>query len=253
MPPKRIASGPRSYHDLAWTWPNVSPPEDYVEEAEEHWVALERHARVPLRTLLHLGCGGGHLDATLKARFEVTGVDASRAMLGLARRLNPDVSYVCGDMRTVRLGRPFDAVAVFDSIGYMATREDLRAAFDTAAEHLRPDGVFLTYAEETKERFDSGRTRVHSASKDGTSIVFVEAVFDPDPRDTEIEAVFVYIIRRGRRIRVETDRHRMGLFPRRAWLQDLRGAGFRVRVVPSRRPTEEGGDVPWFVGVKRGP
>ena len=26
---------PRLYGDLAWTWPIISPPEDYAEEAEE--------------------------------------------------------------------------------------------------------------------------------------------------------------------------------------------------------------------------
>jgi predicted TPR repeat methyltransferase len=112
----------RLYGDLAWTWPVISPPEDYVGEAETFCTAIREHAQVDVKTLLDLGCGGGHNDRTLKQHFEVTGVDVSEAMLSLARRLNPEVTYALGDMRTVRLGKTFDAVIVADSIDYMCLK-----------------------------------------------------------------------------------------------------------------------------------
>ena len=127
----------RLYRDLAWTWPIVSPPGRYVREA----YAIRRliRGRAPTAsTLLHLGCGGGHLDMTLKRSFEITGVDLSPAMLALARRLNPEVAYRIGDMRSVRLRRTFDAVLIADSVAYMATKRELRAAWKSTCRSGTP-------------------------------------------------------------------------------------------------------------------
>ncbi|GAK57949.1 methyltransferase type 11 [Candidatus Vecturithrix granuli] len=83
----------RLYHDLAWIWPIMSPPEEYVQETE--WISriIRQYAEIGVKTILHLGCGGGHIDLTLKKHFQVTGVDLSDEMLALARVLNPEVTY----------------------------------------------------------------------------------------------------------------------------------------------------------------
>ena len=46
-------------------------------------------------------------------------------------------------MRTLRLGRTFDAVLIHDSIMYMTTEADLAAAALTAFVHTRPRGATL--------------------------------------------------------------------------------------------------------------
>jgi trans-aconitate methyltransferase len=48
----------------------------------------------------------------MKKDFEMTLVDLSPQMLEVSKRQNPDCEHVVGDMRTVRLGREFDAVFV---------------------------------------------------------------------------------------------------------------------------------------------
>ncbi|MDY6918165.1 MAG: class I SAM-dependent methyltransferase [Chloroflexota bacterium] len=148
----------RLYSDLAWLWPIISPPQDYVEETERLCRTIQDRSRIEVGSLLHLGCGAGNNDYTLKEHFEVTGVDLSEDMLGMARWLNPQVAYAQGDMRTVRLGRSFDAVMLLDSVGYMLTEDDLRAAFATAFAHLNPRGLFLTVAEISAERFQQNET-----------------------------------------------------------------------------------------------
>lgn len=233
----------RLYADLAWTWPIISPPEEYVDEAE----VFERHIhqRSPrARTLLHLGCGGGHIDYTLKKHFDITGVDISDDMLSLARRLNPDVEYLLGDMRSVRLDRVFDAVVIADSIAYMLTESELRAAFETAFVHLRAGGVFLTYAEATREHFKQNQTECSVYARGDVEIAFVENYYDPDPADTVFDATYVYLIRRGGRLNVETDHHIVGLFPLATWQRLLKEVGFEVEQVEF----EEG--IPLFVGLK---
>jgi SAM-dependent methyltransferase len=233
------------YGDLAWTWPIVSQKENYVEEAKVFRDVIRKHSRIPTRTLLHLGCGGGHLDFTLKRYFDVTGVDVSEDMLALARRLNPEVAYRQGDMRTVRFEQTFGAAMVADSIDYMLTVEDLRAAFVTAYACLKPGGVFCTYAEETAERFQQNKTDCYTRVQGDVEITFVHSNYDPDPTDTTYESTFVYLIRRGGQLQIETDRHLGGLFSLETWLELLREVGFEVEQIEF---DEE--NIPMFACVK---
>ena len=123
---------PKLYEELASWWPLMSSPADYEEEAAFYgarWPAACAH---PLRTLLELGSGGGNNASHLKAQFEMVLVEPSAGMLAVSRALNPECEHVQGDMRTVRLGRQFDAVFVHDAVCYMTTESDLRLAIDTA-------------------------------------------------------------------------------------------------------------------------
>jgi SAM-dependent methyltransferase len=241
----------RLYGDLAWLWPIMSPPEHYREESAVYVDLLRSHARRPVRSVLHLGCGGGHIDRWLKESFAVTGLDLSPAMLGLARALNPEVRYLEGDMRTARLGEAFDAVCVFDSIDYMLDEAELAAAFRTAWEHLAPGGAFLTYAETLAETFEDGATKTTTIAGRGITLTYVEHAFDPDPADSTIDVAYVYLIREGARLRIETDRHRSGLFPRATWLGLLRETGFEV-AMPAPRLRPEGFEEPAiFAGLRR--
>jgi len=235
---------------LAWIWPIISPPDDYVKEAERARSIIRDRALINVRTLLDLGCGAGHIDNTLKRYFEVTGADISSEMLGLAKSLNPEVTYMLGDMRTVKLEKTFDAVAVFDSIAYMLNAEDLRAAFETAFHHLKPGGVFYTYVEESLESFRQGKTRISNHSRDDVEITFIENLYDPDPEDTTYEVTFVYLIRRRGRLDIETDRHLSGIFSMRTWLDSLRDVGFEVRMLNSKPSDSEAETIPELIGVR---
>jgi cyclopropane fatty-acyl-phospholipid synthase-like methyltransferase len=232
----------RLYGDLAWTWPIISPPSDYAEEANRFCELLRRFGGEPVTSLLHLGCGGGHLDWTLKQLFEIVGVDLSAEMLRLARGLNTQVAYLQGDLRTVRLRRSFDAVIVADAIDYMLTADDLRSAFFTAFEHLRPGGVFCTYAEITPGSWLQNETDVRIRKSGTTEIVFVENRYDPDASDSTVEDVHVHIMRASGRLRVEADRHVLGIFGLDVWRSLLVEVGFDVRLLE-----RDADGIPWFV------
>ena len=242
----------RLYKDLAWTWPIVSPPEEYAEEARQFWDFLQAAASIDVKTVLHLGCGAGHVDSHLKRYARITGVDLSPAMLRLARRLNPEVTYRRGDMRSVQLGRTFDGALISDAVGYMLTPPDLTRAFATAYRHLRPGGAFVTYAENVKGKVETNSTKAIRGRKGEVEVVFVENLFDPDPGDTTIEATFIYLIRRRGRLFIETDRHLLGLFPAATWRQALRAAKFTLNHAGPHPTAPKGDDVPWFVGHKPG-
>jgi SAM-dependent methyltransferase len=239
----------RLYADLSWTWPIISPPEEYAGEAEEFHAPIAQRAP-DARTLLHLGCGRGHLDSHLKRHYAITSIDRSPAMLALARGLNPEAEYVEGDLRTARLGRTFDAVMAADAMDYMLTEDDLRAAFRTAFEHLRPGGVFVTYAEFTPERFRQDRTKVTTHARGDVAITFVEHAHDRDPHDTTFEITFVYLIRRGGDLRIETDRHLQGLIPLDAWRRLLRETGFLATEIAGNPPGPGEPPTPMFAAVR---
>lgn len=219
------------YRDLAWIWPLISPQEEYDWEGDRYASVLEGTADGEVRTLLHLGCGGGCFDLRLSKHFQVTGIELAPAMLELARELNPDVEYLEGDMRTLRLGRTFDAVLVADSIGYMLTEDDLRAAFTTAWDHLRPGGAFLTVAEQTRDTWGLGNWSQTYHTHGERAIALHEVGWDPDPVGTEVEWAFVYLISEDDKLRVELDTHRAGLFPLTTWTRLLGEVGFTVETL----------------------
>jgi len=220
----------RLYEDLVWVWPIMSPPEDYVEEGRKLSELIKERSPAGAETLLHLGCGGGHNDHTLKDYFKVTGIDISEPMLELAGRLNPEVDYHQGDMRSVRLGKTFDAVVGLDSLAYMQTEEELRGVFETAYLHLKPGGVFLAFPEFTRERFQQNWAHSSSHSSGDVSITYFENYYDPDPGGTIIEATFIYLIRQGGKLEIETDRHLCGIFGMETWLSLLNETGFEVEL-----------------------
>ena len=146
------------YDRLADWFHLLTPPADYAAEAAEILRLLETHVEGPLVTALELGSGGGNVASHLAARLRLTLTDISPQMLALSRSINPGLEHIEGDMRTLRLGRTFDAVIAHDAITYMAGEADLRAALETAYLHLRmggaavfmPDWVRDTYQPRTE-------------------------------------------------------------------------------------------------------
>ncbi len=223
----------RSYTDLAWLWPMWGAADDEYAHYCRHVIDLiEQRAARPAGTLLDIGCGGGKNVFNLKGRFSVTGVDLSPAMLEQAQTLNPESTFVHGDMRTFRLGRTFDAVLMDDALSYMACLEDFVAAFRTASAHLASGGVLVATPDVTTETFRQNRTvatpATRAATRDGLDVVFIENTYDPDPTDEQYETTVVYLIRDHGRLRIETDHWTMGLFPLDTWRRVLGDTGFEV-------------------------
>ena len=227
----------RLYSDLAHLWPIISPPEEYLVEAQE-WLDVIRPrldavnvAGQALPTLLELGCGGGHLLSHLTAHFITEAVDLSPRMLEISRRLNPQTLHHVGDMREVRLGRTFDVVAIHDAINYMTTEDDLRAAIATAEVHLNPGGVLLLAPDCVQETFEGPQVVEWTKEAEDRSVTFIEYMGKPRTGSTTIESVFVFVIDEAGELRVELDRHTGGLFPTETWLSLLKAAGLHAEYI----------------------
>lgn len=220
------------YTELADWWPVMSDPSHYDEEAAIFRAAIEDTSGVPVRTVLELGCGGGNNASHLKKHWELTLVDLSPGMLEVSRELNPECEHLEGDMRTVRLGRQFDAVFVHDAIVYMTTEQDLLATLTTAFAHTRPGGAALFVPDYTVESF-APFTSNGGHDHGDRSMRYLEWAYDPDPSDSTYTMAFAYMLReRGKPLRSEFEEHVMGMFPRRTWLRLIKRAGFLATTLP---------------------
>jgi SAM-dependent methyltransferase len=239
---------PRLYEDLASWFYLLTPPEDYAVEAEFYGQVLDESAQMPVRTVLELGCGGGNNASHLRAHYELTLTDISDDMLALSRALNPECEHVQGDMRTLRLGRQFDAVFVHDAVDYMTTEQDLRAAIETAHVHCKPGGVALFAPDFVRETFAPSTEHGGNDGEDGRALRYLEWTWDPDPSDETYVTDFAYLLRDADgTVRVDQDRHTCGLFARSTWLGLVEGAGFRAE----RRAGIAGETAPdVFVGMR---
>jgi SAM-dependent methyltransferase len=236
--------GLRLYDELADWFHLLTAPEEYADEAELVLRLLREHAVGPVETLLELGSGGGNTASHLRADLRLTLTDIAPAMLDLSRTINPGCEHLLGDMRTLRLGRTFDAVLIHDAIVYMTTEEDLQAAFATAFVHLRPGGAAVIAPDCVRETF---QPKTEHGGHDGPdrALRYLEWSYDPDPADTTTVTDFAMLLREGAsEVRVRYDRHVTGLFARAAWLDLLLEAGFEPSVVGD----QWGRDI--FVGVR---
>jgi cyclopropane fatty-acyl-phospholipid synthase-like methyltransferase len=95
-------------------------------------------------TVLDLGCGAGEPIARylLEAGCEVTGVDAAPAMIALCRARFPRATWIEHDMRTLALGRRFDAIVAWDSFFHLRKTAQ-RDMFRIFRDHIAPRGLLL--------------------------------------------------------------------------------------------------------------
>ncbi len=225
------AAGPdpeyRLYQDLAGWWPLISPPGEYAAEAA-YLAAVLRTADIPVREVLDLGSGGGHVASHLAGPLDLTLVDRSAAMLATSRRLNPGCTHHQGDMRTLQLGRQFDAVLVHDAIDYVTTEDGLRQVIETALVHCRPGGIAVFVPDYTAETFQPGSGGGGSTAPDGRQGSFREWRSDPDPVDGWIEVRYEFVLRAADgATEVVRETHRLGAFRQASWLRLLADAGFQ--------------------------
>ena len=103
----------------------------------------------PPGRILDLPCGQGRHAIELARRgYDVTGVDLSPFMLGVARERaeasGVRVRWLSGDMRVALHGETFDLVLnLFTSLGYFDDEADDRRVVRAAASMLEPGGRFL--------------------------------------------------------------------------------------------------------------
>lgn len=214
------------YTDLAAWWPLISPPQDYADEAVV-LAGLLRSGQRPVRTMLELGSGGGHVAHHLSKDVEsMTLVDLSPQMLTISSTLNPHCEHLVGDMRSVRLSREFDAVLVHDAVDYLLSEQDVGALAATIREHLAPGGVAVLAPDHVAETFEPGTQCGGCDAADGRGARYLEWTWDPDPRDSWVQGEYAFVLREADGyVHTAHESHRFGLFGRQRWIDLLTESG----------------------------
>lgn len=243
------------YGDLAGWWQAISPPSEYAEEGALYVGMIEGATRNsglgPVREVLELGSGGGNNASYMKRAFSMTLVEPADGMRKLSQALNPECEHLAGDMRSVRLGRTFDAVFVHDAVMYMRTEEDLRAALETVAAHLAPGGVALVAPDATTETFSEATE--HGGGEDGSGrrARYLMWTLPPQTGGTSFEVHFAFLLREADgTVRAAHDIHHEGLFPCETWLRLFGEVGLAAQLAPR---TIEGSEYDSFVAFHDAP
>ena len=136
-----------NYYDLLYR------DKDYQGEVDYIYSLIEKHTDGKDATILELGCGTGkHALLLAEKGLNIHGVDMSADMLDQAKLLiadSPDenrgkVTLAQGDVRNYRTDQRFDVcISLFHVMSYQTKNADLQATFKTAAEHLKPGGIFI--------------------------------------------------------------------------------------------------------------
>lgn len=125
---------------------------DFARDAAPGLLALLRATGVRGGRVVDLGCGSGIWAAELvRAGYEVLGVDASAAMLELARRRAPAARFEAASLWTCELPDCDGLTAIGEVLAYRGSgkaggggrRDRLRAFFRRAFRALRPGGVLV--------------------------------------------------------------------------------------------------------------
>ena len=176
-------------------------------EVDQIEALLQLH---PPRRILDLPCGQGRHAIELARRgYEVTGVDLSPYMLGVARERadasGVRVRWLAGDMREALPGETFDLVLnLFTSFGYFADEADDRRVVRAAASMLEPGGRFFLEVIngdrvmgnfQEREWFTVGQTAVierRSLDQSTRRMVVERTVSSRNGEDTSVHAVRLY-------------------------------------------------------------
>lgn len=204
---------------------------DYAAEAQELHELVQ--GRSPgASTVLDVACGTGAHLAHLRRWYDVAGVDVEPAMLEQARRRLPEVPVDLADMRTLDIGRRFDAVVcLFSSVGYMRSAAELADAIAAMARHLTAGGVLVVDGWVRPEAWRDERPPHAVSGRAGDLALARVTVSRRDGRRTRMEMHHLVGTPDGVEHLVET--HELTLFTDAEYRDAFAHAGLGVEVVPS--------------------
>ena len=130
-------------------------PKDWASIQEATCIAVYEHALQflkikPAETLLDVGCGSGFFsDLAFKKGAAVTGLDASEQFIEHAKKRNPAINFIVGEMEELPFAdNTFNIVCGFNSFQYAAS---IKNAFSEAKRGLKDKGKFVVMIWGNKE------------------------------------------------------------------------------------------------------
>ena len=204
---------------------------DFTANAAPGLLALLRRAGIKQGKVVDLGCGAGvWLRALERAGYEAVGVDASPALVKIARRGVPSAALHCRSAYDFALPKCDAVTALGEVLSYYppgcTTKPALVPLFRRVAAALRPGGLFV---------FDvmvatHGQRAAYRTWRAGASWAVMVDVRE-NARRSRLTREIVTFRRVGRSYRRGQERHVLAIARREGITAALRRAGFSVRTL----------------------
>jgi SAM-dependent methyltransferase len=190
------------------------------------------------RTLLDVACGTGAHLAELSTRYEVEGADLSPAMLAVARARLPGIPLHQADMRTLDLGRTFDAViCLFSSIGYVTDPSEMRSTVARLAAHVASGGVLILDGWVGPDEWRESFRPEPDIARDEKMLVMRLAHSRREGNVTELD--MHHLVQTVDGVDYFVEKHRLALTPTADYVSAVEGAGLVSRVIPNYMPARD--------------
>ncbi|MHC5082127.1 MAG: class I SAM-dependent methyltransferase, partial [Planctomycetota bacterium] len=129
-------------YEIAFSFRDLPAEVDVFEEC------FRRFSKIPVRSVLELGCGNTpHMEELHLRGYRYSGLDLNEAMLSYSRKkagkLGAVVDLLHGDMNDFTLPKPVDFVYILLGSLFVRTPEELEAHFRSVASALSPGGLYL--------------------------------------------------------------------------------------------------------------
>ncbi|HEY9869560.1 MAG TPA: class I SAM-dependent methyltransferase [Candidatus Obscuribacterales bacterium] len=202
---------------------------DYSLSAAPGLLKLLRQAKIIGAQVVDLGCGSGlWLHELCREAYDVVGIDASAAMLEIARRTAPDARLLHGSVLDVEIP-PCDAVtAIGEVLCYITDGADgtsaLAKVFKKVSEALPVTGLFI---------FDllvstAGKLMNYRTWRAGRDWAVLTQVTEDQDGGLLVRDITTFR-RCGEHYRKDQESHVLRVYSRADVERELRRAGFSVR------------------------
>lgn len=203
---------------------------DFATGAAPGLLRMLRQAGIERGLVVDLGCGSGILARELRrAGYEVLGVDASPALVRLARRVAPGARFRVGSAHEVPLPRCRAVTAIGEVLGYLPPEgpaPPLARLFARVARALPPGGLFVFDLFVRQGR----RPMAYRTGRAGDDWAVLTDVAEDRARGRLVRDITTFR-RRGGAWRRARERHVLRVPSREEVEAALRREGFSVRVL----------------------
>ncbi len=130
------------YYEIAFSFRNISSEVDVLEEI------IELHSKIPVSSILELGCGTcPHMKELVKRSYHYIGLDINHRMLEYCQKkassINADVHFIHGEMVDFNLEEHVDFIFITLGSLYIKDENELMRHFNSVSKALNKGGLYL--------------------------------------------------------------------------------------------------------------
>ena len=130
------------YYKIAFSFRDIAAEVDVFEEC------FRRFSRIPVKSVLELGCGNcPHMEELIKRGYQYNGLDLSKAMLDYSRQkalqIGARVNLLHQNMVDFSFGTLVDFVYISLGSLYVRNTSELMTHFNSVARVLKKGGLYL--------------------------------------------------------------------------------------------------------------